>query len=170
MSTIDVGALLYTVHLKMTAVTEFGVSFADLVAGGMALPAEGARFDAAFEGRASGPKLYGTVSGVDYIRVRADGRFELHIHEVITTPDGVNIAAHGDGVGILRAEGGVADLRVNLSFFTSSDAYKWLNPLHVWGIGAANLVEGSIEVVAYAAFTSPLEPEKLVTTADWNTP
>jgi catechol 2,3-dioxygenase-like lactoylglutathione lyase family enzyme len=38
---------------------------------------------------------------VDYIPVRGDGRFELHIHESITTPDGVNIDAQGDGVGIL---------------------------------------------------------------------
>ncbi len=151
MSNIEVGELLYTIKLNLTGMTEFGVSFADLTSGKIAPPAEGARFDAAFEGEASGPKLNGFVSGVDYIRVRGDGRFELHIHETITTPDGVNIDAQGDGVGVLRPEGGVADLRVNMTLFTSSEAYKWINPIQVWGTGTVNLAEGVIEVTAYSA-------------------
>ena len=151
MSTIQVGEMLYSLKMRITGVTEFGVSFADLIAGVISPPVEGARFDAAFEGEASGPRLNGTVSGVDYIRVRGDGRFELHLHETITTPDGVNIAAHGDGVGILGIEGGVADIRVNMTLFTSSEAYKWVNPLQLWGIGTVNLKEGVIEVVAYSA-------------------
>lgn len=151
MSTIKVSEMLYSLKMRITGITEFGVSFADLIAGVITPPVEGARFDATFEGEASGPRLSGTVSGVDYIRVRGDGRFELHIHESITTPDGVNIAAHGDGVGTLRSEGGVADLRVNMTLFASSEAYKWVNPLQLWGIGTVNLKEGVIEVVAYSA-------------------
>ena len=74
MSTIEVGELIYVYTLKITGVTEYGISFADLMAGVVAPPPEGARFDVAFEGPASGAKLTGKVKGVDYVRVRADGR------------------------------------------------------------------------------------------------
>ena len=35
--------------------------------------------------------------------------------------------------------------------FTSTDAYKWVNPIQVWGIEAVNLADGLIEVVVYSA-------------------
>ena len=151
MSTIEVGELLYTIKVNLTGMTEYGVSFADFTGGQIPPPAEGARFDAAFEGQASGPKLNGSVSGIDYLRVRGDGRMELHIHETISTPEGVNIDAQGDGVGIPRPEGGILDIRVNMTLFTSSEDYKWVNPLQAWGIGTVNLAEGVVEVAVYAA-------------------
>jgi len=83
MSAIEVGELLYTVTLNITGLKEYGVSFAALIAGEVTPPVEGARFDVAFEGRAIGPKVNGAVEGIDYVRVLADGRFELHIHETI---------------------------------------------------------------------------------------
>ena len=86
MSTIEVGELLYTVTLNITGVKEYGVSFAALMAGEVTTPVEGARFDVPFEGTATGPKVNGVADGIDYVRVRADGRFELHIHETITAP------------------------------------------------------------------------------------
>jgi hypothetical protein len=57
MGTMDVGELLYDYTVKLTGMTEYGVSFAALMAGTVAPPPEGARFDAAFEGAANGPKL-----------------------------------------------------------------------------------------------------------------
>ena len=51
-------------------------------------PGEGARFDVYFEGPITGAKLRGSVKGVDYLHLRADGRFQLHIHAEITTDDG----------------------------------------------------------------------------------
>ena len=39
-------------------------------------PAEGARFDVYFEGPVTG-KVKGTVKGVDYLHIRADGRAQL---------------------------------------------------------------------------------------------
>ena len=77
MSTSEVGELLYTVTLNITGIKEYGVSFAALMAGELTLPGEGARFDVPFEGTAAGPKLNGTVEGIDYVRVRADGNFDL---------------------------------------------------------------------------------------------
>ena len=151
MSTIEVGEHLYTIKLNLTGMTEYGVSFGELTSGSIPPPAEGARFDAAFEGQASGSKLNGTVAGTDYIRVRGDGRMELHIHETITTTTGLNIDAQGEGVGIPRPEGGIIDIRVNMTLFTSSEEYKWVNPLQVWGTGVVNLAEGTVEVTCYAA-------------------
>lgn len=52
MSAIDVGELLCSVELEPTSIAEFGVSFTDFIAGLVALPLEGTRFDAAFVGAA----------------------------------------------------------------------------------------------------------------------
>ena len=151
MSMIEVGELLYEVTFKITGLTEYGVSFDELIAGKVAPPPEGARFDVAFEGTANGPKLKGTAVGVDYIRVRADGRFGLHIHESITTDDGQNIDAQGDGVALLRTGSSIADLRINMTLFTSSKSYTWVNTLQVWGIGTVDLAKQIIQVTAYSA-------------------
>jgi len=48
------------------------------------------------EGTVTGPKLKGTVKGVDYANVRADGRLQLHFHAEITTEDGKKIAFFAD--------------------------------------------------------------------------
>ena len=155
MSTIEVGVLLYKVTLNITGMKEYGVGFATLTAGEAAPPVEGARFDVAFQGAATGPKLKGSVDGIDYIRVCANGRFELHIHETIRTEDGQNIAAHGEGAAILRPEGRIADLRVHMTLFASSKDYRWVNQLPVSGIGTIDLARQVIQVTAYSAeFTS----------------
>ena len=153
MSANEVGELLYTVtlNLNITGMKEYGVSFAALMAEEVALPDEGVRFDVPFEGTANGPKVTGTIEGIDYLRVRAGGRFELHIHETIRTEDGQNISAHGDGVAILRPEGGIADLRVNMTLFTSAKDYTWVNQLQVRGIGTLDLDKRVIQVAAYSA-------------------
>ncbi len=151
MSTIEVGELLYEISLEITGMTEYGISFEALIAGKVAPPPEGARFDVAFAGAASGPKLKGTVTGVDYLRVRADGRFDLHVHETITTNDGQRLDVQGDGVARLRTGSGTADLRLNLTLFTSSKDYTWVNALQVWGIGTVDLATQVIKVTAYSA-------------------
>ena len=158
MSTIEVGELLYTVTLNITGIKEYGVSFAALMAGEVTPPVEGARFDVPFEGTATGPKLNGAAEGIDYVRVRADGRFELHIHETIRTEDGQNISAHGEGVATLRPEGGIADVRVNMTLFASSKDYAWVNQVPVRGIGTIDLAKQVIQVAAYSADSDMAEP------------
>jgi hypothetical protein len=91
MSTIEVGDLLYEYTLKVTGIAEYGVSFETLIAGSVAPPPEGARFDVSLDGHAKGSRLSGRVMGVDYLRVRADGRF-LHITRN-AAEDGSRIAA-----------------------------------------------------------------------------
>ncbi len=151
MNNIEVGELLYKIKLNVTGITEYGVSFTALVGGEIAPPAEGARFDAAFDGEVTGPKLNGTVKGIDYLRLRADGRFELNIHETITTADGENIDAQGVGISVLRPESSIADIRVTMTLHNSSDQYKWVNALHAWGIGTLDLEKQTVEVTVYSA-------------------
>ena len=75
MSTIEVGEQLYEYTARFTRLTEYGTSMDSLMAGRVAPPPEGARFDVQFEGSSPGPKLKGEVVGIDYLQVRADGRF-----------------------------------------------------------------------------------------------
>ena len=151
MSTIEVGELLYEYTVKFTGMTEYGVSFASLMAGTVVPPPEGARFDVPFDGASVGPKLRGKVRGVDYLRVRADGRFELHIRAEITTDDGQKISLHGDGVALPQQGSPIAGLRENVTLFTSSKAYSWVNALQVWGTGTVDLAEQVVRIKGYAA-------------------
>jgi hypothetical protein len=78
------GELLYEYTSKFTQVVEYGVSMEALLSGQTPPPPEGARFDVYFEGPITGAKLSGSVKGVDYLHLRADGRFQLRIHAEIT--------------------------------------------------------------------------------------
>jgi Protein of unknown function (DUF3237) len=151
MGTIDVGELLYDYTVKLTGMAEYGVSFEALMAGATPPPPEGARFDIPFEGASIGPQLKGTVTGVDYLRVRADGRFELHIHAEITTDDEQKISLHADGVALPQPGSPVAGLRENVTLFTSSKVYAWVNGLQVWGTGTVDLAEQVVHVKGYRA-------------------
>ena len=79
--------------LQIKPVTEYGVAFDRLLSGAAAPPPQGARFDLYVEGTVTGPKLKGTVKGVDYANMRADGRLQRHFHAEITTEDGKKIAS-----------------------------------------------------------------------------
>ena len=151
MSTIEVGDLLYEYTVKFTGITDYGVSLDALMAGDAAPPAEGARFDVAFEGEATGPRLKGSLKGVDYLQVRADGRFQLHIHAEIITEDGERIAFFADGVATPREGSTIADPRENVTLTTSSKAYAWVNTLQIWATGTGDLAEQVVRIKGYAA-------------------
>jgi len=94
------GELIYEYTLRFTQVVAYGASADAVLSGRIPPPAEGARFDVYFEGLITGPRLKGTVRGVDYLHVRGDGRCQLDIHAEITTEDGKKIALAADGVAI----------------------------------------------------------------------
>jgi hypothetical protein len=146
-----VGELIYEYTLNITKVTDYGVSMEALISGQSARPSEGARIDVAFDGAASGPKLKGRINGVDYVHIRADGRFQLHIHSEITTEDNQKIALFADGVAIPEAGTSLLQLRENVTLTTSSPAYSWVNPLQVWATGIVDLAKGQINLKGYAA-------------------
>jgi hypothetical protein len=151
MSTIEVGELLYEYTVKLAGITEYGVSLESLMAGTAAPPTEGARFDVAFEGASIGPKVKGKVTGMDYLHVRADGRFQLHIHAEITTDDGHKISLHADGVGLPSKGSPIVGLRENVTLFASSERYAWVNALQVWGVGTVDLAKQVVHIRGYSA-------------------
>lgn len=151
MSMIEVGDLLYEYTVKLTGMTEYGTSFEALMAGTAAPPPEGARFDVWFEGSSTGPKLRGKVTGVDYLRIRADGRFDLHIHAEIATDDGHRISLHADGVALVQPGSPIAGLRENVTLFTSAKDYSWVNGLQVWATGSVDLAEQVVTLKGYSA-------------------
>ncbi|MEW5995386.1 MAG: DUF3237 family protein [Candidatus Zixiibacteriota bacterium] len=150
-SEITVGEFLYEAEVSFTEVVEYGVSLKAVLSGNVSVPTAGARFDVHFRGVLRGPRLSGTVAGVDYLYVRADGRGQLHIHAQITTEDSQNIAFFADGVALRQEGTTVWQLRENVSFITESSTYAWLNQLQGWGQGTVDPGKGEVKVKAYAA-------------------
>lgn len=141
---------LYTYHLKVTGVTEYGVDFGKFTAGQIPPPPAGARFDVWVEGTVDG-KLKGTIKGCDYLYVRADGRMELNVRCQITTHDGASISLEASGVGTPVAGTPTIGLMENVTLFTNHEAYRWVNGLQIWAPGVVNLAEGTVELTGYAA-------------------
>lgn len=152
--TIPISEHLFSEDIHLTGLTEYGVSWEKLTTGQTILPPEGARFDIAFEGTLEGPKLKGTIAGVDYLTVRADGRFQLDMQATITTDDGEKISVKEDGVLIAPDaddESRIAQLRLNLEFTAFSPKYAWINHVQGWGRGTVNWNTGGVEMQVYAA-------------------
>lgn len=88
---------------------------------------------------------------LSYLQIRADGRFQLHIHAEITTEDGEKIALFADGGDMPREGSAIADLRENATLSTSSKAYAWVNTLQVWATGTVDLAEQVVQIKGYSA-------------------
>jgi hypothetical protein len=145
---------LFSEDIHLTGLTEYGVRWEELTSGQAVLPPEGARFDIAFEGTLDGPRLKGTIAGVDHLTVRADGRFQLDMQAQITTDDGAQIAVHEDGLLVAPAPDDaarIAQLRLNLEFTAFSPQYAWLNHVQGWGRGTVDWNTGAVEMQVYAA-------------------
>ena len=141
------GEKIYEYDLDVTGVTDYGVTLQAILSG-QAVPPQGARVDVAFEGPATG-RLSGRVRGIDYVRIRTDGRVDLDIRAIIETQDGHRIALSADGVGMPRAAEPIADLCENISLTTAAESYGWVNKRQVWGIGTVNFAAGKIHIDAY---------------------
>ena len=142
------GEKIYEYDLDITGVTDHGVSLQSIMPGEQKVPPQGARFDAAFEGPAKG-RLSGRVRGVDYLRMRADGRIDLDIRATIETDDGHRIALSADGVGAPREGEPISDLFENVRLTTAAVTYAWVNARQVWGVGTVNLATGKIHVEGF---------------------
>lgn len=139
---------LYEYALKIARIVDYGTSAQALFAGEASPPAQGARVDVYFEGRVTG-RLTGTVSGVDYLCIRADGRIQLDIHAEIATDDGKRVALAADGVAIPTGSS-LFELRENVSLTTSHPEYAWLNPLQIWATGTVDVSTGDIRIKGFA--------------------
>ena len=142
------GEKIYEYDLDVTGVTDYGVSLDAILSGKERVPPQGLRIDIAFAGRASG-RLAGRVRGVDYARMRADGRVDLGIRAIIETADGRRIALSADGVAVLRAAEPIADLSENVRLGTAAENYAWVNTRQIWATGTVNFATGKIHIDAY---------------------
>jgi hypothetical protein len=142
------GEKIYEYDLRITGVTDYGIAMDAILSGQVPIPPQGARFDVAFEGRAVG-RLSGTVRGVDYLRMRADGRMDLDIRATVETDAGHRIALSADGVAMPRAGEPVADLLENVTLSTAVEDYRWVNTRQVWGVGTVDLAAGAIHIAAF---------------------
>ena len=119
------------------------MSLNTILSGQEAIPLHGAQFDLAVAGRYEG-RLTGRAHGVDYVRVRADGRMELDLHLIIETEDGHRIALSGDGQAAPRPGEPVLDIFANVRLSTASKEYAWVNERQIWGVGTASLATGKV--------------------------
>jgi hypothetical protein len=142
------GEKIYEYHLDVTGLTDYGISLDAILSGKVAIPPQGIRVDVAFAGPAVG-RLAGTVRGVDYLRMRADGRVDLDIRATIETATGHRIALAADGVAMPRATEPVADLLENVTLSTAVEEYAWVNTRQVWGVGTVDLAAGKIHITGY---------------------
>ena len=142
------GEKIYEYDLDITGVTDYGLTLEAILSRQQAVPPQGARIDVAFEGRAVG-RLAGRVRGVDYVRIRADGRIDLDIRAVVETEDGRRIALSADGVAMPRAAEPIADLLENVILSTAAADYAWVNMRQIWGVGTVNFAAGRIHIEAY---------------------
>jgi hypothetical protein len=85
------GEKIYEYDLDVTGMTDYGVTLDSVLTGTVQVPPQGVRLDFAFAGRASG-RLSGNLRGVDYVRMRADGRVDLDLRAILETEDGRRIA------------------------------------------------------------------------------
>ena len=142
------GEKIYEMELDLTGVTDFGLSMDAVLAGREAIPLHGARFDLAVDGRSKG-RLAGRAHGVDYVRVRADGRMELDLHLTVETEDGHRIALSGDGQAAPRPGEPVLDIFANIRLATASRDYAWVNERQIWAVGTASLATGKVRAEGF---------------------
>jgi hypothetical protein len=143
-----IGDKVYEYDVDITGVTDHGVSLEAILAGHAVIPPQGARIDIAFEGRVRG-RIAGRVRGVDYARMRADGRIDLEIRATIETEDGRRIALSADGVAVPRAAEPIADLSENVSLGTAAAEYAWVNTRQIWATGTVSFATGKVHIEAY---------------------
>ncbi len=142
--------LIYETEIHFTGTVEYGVSMEALTSRRVAIPLAGARFDQTFEGILHGPKLRGKIAGTDYLTVRADGLFQLHLHARVTTEDGTIISMSSEGISMQIEGEKLAQIRTAVTLFTASESYDWLNQLRLWAVGTFDPMKGEALVRAYA--------------------
>jgi predicted nucleic acid-binding Zn-ribbon protein len=140
---------LFDEEIRLIGITEFGVSWDELVSGKAEIPTQGARFNIEFEGKVFGDSINGDIRGIDYLYVRSDGKFELNIQASILTDDGVMIHVQESGSSRIMYEG-IAQLNLTLNFSTSSPEYEWINTKQVWGVGLVDMIRGNVSMKCYS--------------------
>jgi len=142
--------LIYQADIQFTGMIEYGIEMGEITTGGKSIPPGGARFDQVFDGKITGPKIKGIIRGTDYLNVRADGVFQLHLHGQIITEEGVNISLSSLGVS-RQIEGEVqGQLRSAVTLYSVDPAYSWLNDHQLLAIGTFDPVNFQAHLNTYS--------------------
>lgn len=144
------GKLIYEAEILFTGETDFGISMIEILSGQRPIPAAGARFDQSFQGVLTGPEIAGSLEGMDYLTLRPDGSFRLHLHGRITTRDGARIAIASQGVSFQVKGSPEAQLRSAVSLTTAAEEYLWLNQLQLWALGTMHPEKRTAVIRAFA--------------------
>jgi hypothetical protein len=139
---------IFEYDLNITGVTDYGADMESLFTGREIVPLQGAQFDVTLAGPVKG-RLNGAMRGIDYLRVRPDGRRALELRGTIETEDGSRIAFSAEGVGSPRNGEPIVDLAVKIDLLTAAAAYSWVNAKPAWGTGYADLAANKIHVEVY---------------------
>ena len=140
--------MIFEYDLEITDVTDYGADMEALSSGRRSVPLQGAQFDVTLAGTAKG-RVTGAMRGIDYLRMRPDGRRDLELRASIETDDGGRIALTAKGVGSPRDGAPIVDLAVKIDLLTASGAYDWVNARSAWGSGYADLAANRIHVEVY---------------------
>jgi hypothetical protein len=144
------GELIYEYTPQVNQIVEYGVSAEAVLMRTSPPPKEGARLDLYLEGPVIAGRLQGTVSGVDYLNMRADGRAELHIHAYITLEDGKKVALEAGGVAVPEGDSSIFQLREHVNLTSNDPALAWVNATEVWARGTVDVSTGQVHLRAYA--------------------
>jgi hypothetical protein len=142
------GEKIYECDYDVTGVTDYGITLDAILSGKEKIPPQGARVDIAFAGTIEG-RVTGSVRGVDYLRIRADGRIDQDIRATIETNDGHRIGLSADGVGAPRAGEPIADICQNVRFVTAAAGYAWVHTRQIWAVGQVNFATGKLHFEGY---------------------
>ena len=140
---------LYEAKLTVSKVTDFGIGLDALRRDRPEIPDGGLYFHVAFDGDIKGERLNGTVRGVDHVHVRSDGGISLHIHGVISTPDGARIALSAEGTGAMDDDTGLLLVDQEVSLYSSFADYQWVNGLPIYCVGQVLPGEDEVRLSAF---------------------
>ena len=144
------GELIYEYKPQVTRIVEYGTPAEAVLMRTSPPPKEGNRLDLYLEGPVVAGRLQGTVTGIDYLNMRADGRAELHIHGHITLEDGRTVALEAGGVAIPEEGSSIFQLREHVKLTSNYPALAWVNATEVWARGTVDVSTGQVHLRAYA--------------------
>ena len=149
--TMAVQETIYDANMQMTGMVDFGLDVQTVMAHKAPIPPQGLRVNVAFQGEVKGQKLSGRITGTDYVLFRPDGVVVVDVHGTIDTQDGERVAVRADGILVAQPDSPVGQLRENVSLYSASPRYAWVNRLQGWGTGTSDLSTGKIVMRLFAA-------------------
>jgi Protein of unknown function (DUF3237) len=144
------GELVYEYTPRVTRIVEYGISADAVLMRTSPPPKEGARLDLHLEGPVIAGKLQGTVTGIDYLNMRADGRAELDVRAHITLEDGSKVALAAGGVAVPEEGSSIFQLREHVRLTSHHPSLAWVNTIEVWARGTVDVATGEVHLRAYA--------------------